>query len=176
MYTLFLCAFEQSEKKLTLHKWLTARNRDPTAGIPIKRLVPKDFTHNVVNACLSAEQLESVCWTNFCADTALDAFFSVDSVIMTDLRQIIYFKCVTFQFADIYTSAAGNAFFVIVSERRLSFLGFRVVTPLTAKRTSLDKDRCTYSGSVVNTKALYVKNTSKHYSYPLCLSRAIISS
>jgi hypothetical protein len=62
--------------------------------------------------------------------------------------------------AGVYTSTAGDTFSFIVSNGKPLFLRFWVVTPLTAERTPLDENRSTYSGAVVNAKALYIKNVS----------------
>jgi hypothetical protein len=59
-------------------------------------------------------------------------------------------------------SSAGNTFVGVKGEAFADLLRFGVVAPNTFQRTTLKKHNRPYSGTIVNTESLNIKNLSFH--------------
>ena len=89
---------------------------------------------------------------------AADAYRSVDLRSLFHLAVNLHFLHLDrLGRADIGASAASDTLFRIISNDSIKALGFGVVTPQTAKGTSLQEDGGTDAGSIVDRHSLYIE-------------------
>ena len=69
-------------------------------------------------------------------------------------------KAVHTALTHIGTFTAENTLIGAEKKLRSPLMRFRVMTPCTGKRTALEKYRGPYSGAVIYTEFLYIKNIS----------------
>lgn len=146
---------EQSCGELDLRQRFAAGKRDPASGFLIEQLVLENFGDHLFHAHDSSDALQrsgmALCGTS----AASVARFPMEQAAAAA-------HLVTMPGAGGKTATAAEALFRTEKNFRPAGLGFRIVAPEAAQRTTLQKHGCPDSGTVVQREFADVEDHSVH--------------